>query len=336
MKIQEFRDKMKTADRAALEKIAADLYRRLPRALKEEELDQTIDQLLTGADAPKTAARDRQIPFEQLEKEIFTFLSHVDANCYWEPNRVVSKAKRSKWRFEVMRFLKQLDGIPASDEHAEAAAKLYLEIYKRLAYGCGYYLFPTEDPFAAIRRRQGDFYSTMVIRYFSTGFTDEKILDMLRAATSTFIDRNSLYEEFELAFVRELHTRDMRERALSIAKDEVLRIEAEELYNPKRSRGNHEYEIQRKICEICVVILGLGIAIYDEKDAYGFFMKHFHESTPEIKLFITLHRIDSFGGTSAFWIKVYQDALRRGVKPRRSLVEEYEAHKEKKQEFVIE
>ena len=97
MKIQEFRDKMKSADRAVLEKIAADLYRRLPKALKEEELDAFIDQLLAG-DVPPKAAKSGQIPFEQLEKEIQTFLSHVDANYYWEPNRVVPKAQRSKWR----------------------------------------------------------------------------------------------------------------------------------------------------------------------------------------------------------------------------------------------
>ena len=264
MKIQEFRDKMKSADRAALEKIAADLYRRLPKALKEEELDQNIELILKGADTTKTSRKDESITFDKLEKEIHTFLSHVDANYYWEPNRNVPKTQRSKWRFEVMRFLKQLDTIPSSDDHAEAAAKLYLEIYNRLAYGCGYYIFPTEDPFAAIRRRQSDFYSTMVTRYFSTGFTDTKILDMLRAATSTCIDRNSLYEEFETAFIHELRTRDMREKAIVIAKDEVLRIEAEELNNPKRSWQLQEYEIKRKICEICIVILGLGIATYDE------------------------------------------------------------------------
>ena len=326
MKIQEFRDKMKSADRAVLEKIAADLYRRLPKALKEEELDTFIDQLLAG-DVPPKAAKSGQIPFEQLEKEIQTFLSHVDANYYWEPNRVVPKAQRSKWRFEVMRFLKQLDAIPSDDAHAQSAAKLYLEIYNRLAYGCGNYIFPSEDPFASIRRRQGDYYPVMVARYFSTGFTDDSILDMLRAATSTYIDRNSLYEEFELAFIRELRTRDMREKAMAIAQREVLRLEAETHSKPKRYLTLQEYEVKRKICEICIVILGLGIAIYEEAEAVDFFMKHYDEHSQEIKLYVALSSIDNFGGSPSFWLKTYENGVRRGIKPRDGLVAEYEERK---------
>ena len=202
MKIQEFRDRIKAADRTALEKIAADLYRRIPKKTKEDELDETIEAIIKGGDVPKVTSKNVAIPFPDLERDIRTFLSHVDANYYWEPNRVVPKAQRSKWRFTVMRFLKQLDAIPAEDENAEAAAHLYLEIYNRLTYGCGYYIFPTEDPFRAIGRRQGNFYSIMVAKYFSTGFTDEKILDMLRAATCTMLDRETLHCELEKTFIR--------------------------------------------------------------------------------------------------------------------------------------
>jgi hypothetical protein len=326
MKIQEFRDKMKSADRAALEKIAADLYRRLPKALKEEELDQNIELILKGSDAPKPSPKGA-IPFDKLEKEIRTFLSNVDAKYYFEPNRVVPKAQRSKWRFEVMRFLKQLDSIPSDDAHAETAAKLYLEIYNRLAFGCGYYIFPSEDPFASILRNQSEFYSTMVARYFSTGFTDAKILDMLRAATSTYIDRYSIYLDFETVFVRELRTRDMREKALIIAKDEVKRIEAEELKKTKRTWQSGEYHVREKINEICIVILGLGIATYDEAASLDFFMKHCLEPSQEIKLYIALHSIDAFGGSPSFWLKVYEGSIRRGIKPRDKLVAEYKERK---------
>ena len=92
MRIQEFRDKMKSADRAALEKIAADLYRRLPKALKEQELDDAIEQMLKGEAAPKASAKKGRIPFDELKGMIDTFLSHVDAGYYIEPNRVDSMA----------------------------------------------------------------------------------------------------------------------------------------------------------------------------------------------------------------------------------------------------
>ena len=331
MKIQEFRDKMKSADHTALEKIAADLYRRIPKSTKEDGLDEAIEQMLKGEAAPKPVSRkNERIPFDQLKNEITVFLSHVDANYYWEPNRVVPKAQRSKWRFTVMRFLKQLDMIPANDENAEEAAHLYLEIYKRLAYGCGIYIFPTEDPFAAIQRKQSDFYPIMAARYFANGFTDAKILDMLRAATCVYIDRNSLYCELEQAFIHELRTHDMREKAMEIAKAEIIRLETEVLPKAESARwGTEEYYVKRNIREICTTITGLGIATYEEADAVAFFLSHARERDHEVELYVALKDIDFFGGSNDLWIKTYEKAVKKGVKPRDRLVEEYEERKRK-------
>ena len=83
MKIQEFRDKMKSADRAALEKIAADLYRRLPKALKEEELDQNIELILKGSDAPCTA---KQLSHTCMYP--FSPKPHSHLGCHITLNRV--------------------------------------------------------------------------------------------------------------------------------------------------------------------------------------------------------------------------------------------------------
>ena len=323
MKIQEFRDRIQSTNRTVLEKIAADLYRRIPKKIKEEELDEAIEAMIKGEAAPKV--KNTSLPFDQLEAEIRLFLSHVDANYYWEPNRVVPKAQRSKWRFTVMRFLKQLDAIPADNENADAAARLYLEIYNRLAYGCGYYIFPTEDPFRAIGRRQGDFYPVMAARYFSTGFTDAKILDMLKAATCTMIDRESLHYELEHAFIRELRTRDMRERAYEIAKAEASRIEAEEY--PVAKRSHDEYYTEEKVRQISITILGLGIALYEEADAMAFFLKHYKERNHEVQLYVALRCLDNFDGANAFWLDTYEKGIQRKIKPRDTLVEEYERRK---------
>ena len=95
MKIQEFRDKLKGADRAALEKIAAELYRKVPKAVKDQELDAAIDQLLRG-ETPVRRASASELPFPELKKQIDTFLERVDSGYYIGPNRVVPAAQRSK------------------------------------------------------------------------------------------------------------------------------------------------------------------------------------------------------------------------------------------------
>ena len=71
--------------------------------------------------------------------------------------------------------------------------------------------------------------------------------------------------------------------------------------------------------------VGLGIAVYEEKEAFAYYGKHCEKNRPEVKLYIALKRIRLFGGSREFWIRVYESAVKRGVEPRKELVEEYEA-----------
>ena len=324
MKIQEFRDMAAKADRKTLEKMAAEMYKRFSKKQKEEGLDEALAAILKGETPAKPS---NAVSFDELQCQIQAFLSNADAGNYFEPNRVIPTKERSKWRFAVMRFLKQLEAVPADSENAEAAAKLYLEIYDRLCYGCGVYIFPSEDPFRSIGKCQCDFYPVLAEKTFATGFTDEKILDMLRAATSVYIDHESMYIELEAAFIQKLRTRDMRERALVIAREEVARLEAK-VFPRKSYTEMAEYKNKSDINEICITILGLGIALFEEADALAFFMEHYREHDAEVKLFVALRAIDWFGGSDILWLRTYEDAVNGGVKPRDRLKEAYKERKE--------
>ena len=48
MKIQEFRDKIKQCKKEDVEKIAAELYKMLPKSKKESEADQLIEDIISG------------------------------------------------------------------------------------------------------------------------------------------------------------------------------------------------------------------------------------------------------------------------------------------------
>ena len=142
---------------------------------------------------------------------------------------------------------------------------------------------------------------------------------MLLAATSVYIDRESLYEEFETAFIRALKTRDMREKAYGIAKVEVSRLEA-------LPKGRHnDYDTRRKIDEICITILGLGISLYEEDDALAFFFQHFDKLSEEVQLYVALKILKHFGAGNDLWCKVYDNAISRGIEPRETLVSERKA-----------
>ena len=107
MRVAELREVLRHYDADALREIAADLYKLVPKDKKPEELDGVLRGFTKGsrlAGAPKPAAVD----FDELRWEVTEFLENANEGLYYQPNRVVPKAKRSKWRFEVKRFIKGL------------------------------------------------------------------------------------------------------------------------------------------------------------------------------------------------------------------------------------
>ena len=42
---------------------------------------------------------------------------------------------------------------------------------------------------------------------------------------------------------------------------------------------------------------------------------------------MALNRIDAFDGSPSFWLKTYEDGVRRGIKPRDELVAKYKERK---------
>jgi hypothetical protein len=58
MKIQELRNKLSNANKEDVEKIAAELYKLLPKAMKEEDADQIIDAVLAHEDSKPVKAKD--------------------------------------------------------------------------------------------------------------------------------------------------------------------------------------------------------------------------------------------------------------------------------------
>jgi len=322
MKIQEFRDKLKQCKREDIEKIASELYKMLPKSKKEEDADTMIADIIAGKTADKKQTTNAIPDFESLKKDINEFLNNADNDLYIKPNRVVPKNKRSKWRFEVKNFVKMLNMIPADGENGEDAAILLRELYKRLAQGCGYYVFPTEDPFQSIGIRQSDFYEMLVKRTFATGFTDEKIRNMLEDAALVFIDRNSLHSELETIYAASLTTSDLKYKALGFIKEYVEQYETEFAIENK-SRSNKSYQIRYYIEELCETMLIISILLYEPEDAVEYYWQHDKESDKEITLYKILKTIRKFGNEK-LWIKVYEDGLNKNIKPRNSLQKLYQ------------
>lgn len=322
MKIQEFRNKIKQCSKEDAEKIASELYKLLPKSKKETYADLMIEEIISGKAAPASnKTKNTVMDFESLKNQISVFLENVDQNYYFMPNRIVSKDKRSKWRFEVKRYIKMINEVPVDGENGQESAWLLRELYKRLAHGCGYYIFPTDDPFQSVGIRQPAFYDMLVKRTFATGFTDENLKNMLEDATTVFIDRNSLHIELEAIFAKSLPTSDLRYKAIAYIKEYVQRYETE--IKKVKGSSSASYYLQYNIEEMCETMLIISICLCETEDAIKYYWKHVHDSNKEITLYKILDTIGEFGDEK-LWISVYEDGVKKGITPRDSLQMRYQ------------
>ena len=122
MKIADLRALLANASTDDLLKILSELYKRIPKSLKEapvDGVDIAIKAILSHQDIGKKAQKSKTIDFDSLHDQITTFLDYADEGYYISPNRVVPKAQRSKWRFLVMGFIKDIQKIGLNDENYE-------------------------------------------------------------------------------------------------------------------------------------------------------------------------------------------------------------------------
>ena len=121
MKVDELRTTLEKYDTATLKEIAVELYKMIPKSRKQ---DSVIDELLLDftKEKDKPAKKDAPVNFETLKAEIEQFLVYADMQYYLAPNQYVRKEQRSKWRFEVKRFIKEL--IKIGGENSEEAGSL--------------------------------------------------------------------------------------------------------------------------------------------------------------------------------------------------------------------
>ncbi|WMM88737.1 hypothetical protein Q7C09_08360, partial [Heyndrickxia coagulans] len=108
------------------------------------------------------------VDLNDLEREIKQLLQNAYKQNYVIPNRYVSKKERPKWRFKVKSYIKQLQQVPVEGNEGKRATDLLDALYEMLCYGCGYYIFNTDNPFRSIGMEQVELFDILLKRKFST------------------------------------------------------------------------------------------------------------------------------------------------------------------------
>jgi len=155
MTITELKKVLKSKKKSELEVIVLALYKHIPKKIITDE---GIDKIFLLEDVIEPVNMDKIIAKEkQLIKEISTFIQNFMDGNYGFPNRIIPKAKRSKWRFEVMRFYKEIVSIFPTAVLKKEFADVFGQLYEAMCEGFNNNLVTTEDSFAAIRKNQVTF-----------------------------------------------------------------------------------------------------------------------------------------------------------------------------------
>ena len=309
MKVDELRKIIKDYSIENKDKIIIELYKKIPKSVKE---DYNIDKYIQNINLKIDKVHEKE-SFEELQKEIEYFLDCVWDNLYCQPNRIISKDERSKWRFKVKKFYKKLNDVKVNTDNGKKATELLSEIYKTLSYGSNYLLFSSWNTFGSIQVAQSDFLRNIVDRKLCEGVTKENIKDCIDLLEAK-LDPQEYHKNVLKVIENSLNIPDSKYLAIEILKEKVG--EWKNKYNKDSSYDNED---QLNSFVECVVYMYFNL--YEVDKGIKYFQKEYVYKQKEIKEYILLEIIEEYGFYKE-WINEYEKHIGK-IDYRDSLKEKY-------------
>lgn len=313
--------------------IVVEIYKVIPKRIKEEK---KIDDLLTNPDEYVERCRRRKrtpqvTDIHELSDEIETFVDYAYKQYYFAPNRYVPKKERPKWRFIAKRFFKELvQASGSSDSETVALASELLEkLYKVLCYGCGYAIFSSDDPFRSIGISQQDFFRQLLVLKWEVEGKEDFIKNAIMLVIENGLSTETLYSDLLSIIVEMLRTTAMRELAIrqcDLLRNEIRqKLDAERVRDKKHSYGgfrHYDYAMKTKNNNIVTMALLCYASLHEYDEGIKYFQKYYMERDEEIALWVLLRWLFHFN-QKEHWIRVYENAVERGITPRHQLRKVY-------------
>jgi hypothetical protein len=321
MLVAEIRKILKNYESNDLIEIAIELYKAVPKSKRE---DRDIDALIKDLKEYKKKGKFDKSQFEnidisKLKQQIELFIEYAYEQYYFAPNRYVPKKERPKWRFIVKTYIKKLQSISINHKDSKIATDLLIEIYKMLNYACGYYLFNTDNPFRSVGIVQTHLLDTVISRILGEGISESSLKTAIELTVKGYVDRETLHEELNITLVSNIKTPDSRIMALQQCK--VIR---EKLCQSRKAlkRGESDYKIEEEINNLANIEFRINASLCEYDTAIKNFKKHYSTYDKEILLYILLGLLMEYN-LMKHWILEYNDALTKGIDPRKTLVNTY-------------
>lgn len=320
MKVNELRELLEKSDFVRVKKAFVESYKQFPKSCKEE-IDQMIVDILAGNDAGKKEAEQKG-DYTSLENEIDVFIDNAYSSYYFEPNRVIPKNQRPKWRFHVKRYIKELGAVKEGDSFYEKSGTYLLKLFKLLSESCNFYLFSTEDAFRSIGMEQEDLFQIVAGRIFSSqGYTEVCMKELLWTAASCGLSRECLNSELMAVLISCLKTTDMKYLAIETAKA-LIKNKKKELAGMKK-HSMSEYTCKSGIQELNCAVLCISALLGEMENEASYYFENVAEYDNEIALHMALDVLSVYGSDNDWKIFYEYGTKKLKIKPRKELQEIY-------------
>ena len=324
MTVAELKEELKKYNTEQLVKLIVELYKKVPKRLKEDDdIDGTIKNAET-LNAPKAVKQTEKPDITELRKQVSEFVTNAMAQNYFAPNKIVPKTKRSKWRFEVKNYINLLTAIPVDSEGGKEATELLKELYNTLSYGCNYWIFTSDDPFRSVQIDQCDFLDAVISRKLREGMTETNLKYCIDVMINSNVDRETLHSDLLCTFINNLKITDTKEKAVEILKKLKTEIEINLQKPPVKKYyfDNHEeYKLKEKIRNIAETVLRLYIKMYEYENGIEYFNNNYIEKDEEILKYVLFKILEEYDLKNE-WIAEYESSVKR-IKLRESLQKTY-------------
>ena len=321
MKVKELRDLLKDKDKKLITDAFVEVYKALPKS-KKEELDDAIKSIVSG-EGKKKATKHEDISLTDLFVEIQDFLQDAYHGYYIAPNRIVPKKERPKWRFKVKRYLKILLDVPSDHPYFSQVVILIREIYKMLSYGCGVYIFTSDDPFASIGMEQEKLYGEYVARQLQLNIDEASIIEMVNGATHCYLSRECLHVMLFSVLDHYIQKQQYRDMVFNYCQ-RFMTSQRNFIATLKR-HDDRLYEAK----ELLTNMNQLAFIFHNDtfEKALQYYFQNEIIKNPEISLYTLLMVIDIFYSYKE-WIEAYEYGVEiKHIQPRQKLMDKYERYK---------
>ena len=325
MKVAELRTVIGGYSPDQLRKLVAELYKAMPKKLKE---DKQIDELIRDPEALTARRRARSRPqpppsIDDVRFDVEEFIEYASKQYYFAPNMFVSKRERPKWRFIAKRLHKELIAAAADDDQRAEAAELLQRLFLLLCRACGEYLFSSTDPFRSAGIEQDRFLGD-ILRLHALGGKNQSFVetsvDLLVKLDS---DPETGIERLIEVMAEEFSTPDLNQ----MAADECTRRAKELRSKAGRqayARGfSGDYSRRDRMNRLASLSFRCNASLHEWDAAITAHQALRGERGKEVNLYVLLGRLREHD-QKALWIREYERAVDAGVKPREALGKVYQ------------